>query len=66
MRDGGFASPNAFSRLTPTRQAVFRDPLALTIFDDEHSEQEEPWVTPGRVESEQTTRMRRDSGPLRR
>ena len=26
---------------------VFRDPLALTIYDDEHSEDEERWVTLG-------------------
>lgn len=34
--------------------SVFRDPLALTIFDDEHSEQEERWVTLGRAENGQT------------
>ena len=34
--------------------SVFRDPLALTIFDDEHSEREERWVTLGRAESQQT------------
>ena len=28
---------------------VFRDPLALTIYDDEHSEGEERWVTLGRA-----------------
>ncbi|PYV37546.1 MAG: hypothetical protein DMG06_27815 [Acidobacteria bacterium] len=27
---------------------VFRDPLAISIFDDEHSEHEERWVTIGR------------------
>lgn len=31
--------------------AVFRDPLALTTFDDEHSETEERWVTLGRTEN---------------
>lgn len=31
--------------------AVFRDPLARTIFDDEHSADEERWVTLGRTES---------------
>lgn len=31
--------------------AVFRDPLARTIFDDEHSEDEERWVTLGRAEN---------------
>lgn len=25
--------------------AVFRDPLALTIFDEEHSDEAGPWVT---------------------
>jgi hypothetical protein len=30
--------------------SVFRDPLALTTFDDEHSEDEERWVTLGRTE----------------
>ena len=33
---------------------VFRDPLTLTIFDDEHSEQEERWVSIGRAENAQT------------
>ena len=27
---------------------VFRDPLAISIFDEEHSEQQERWVTMGR------------------
>lgn len=31
---------------------VFRDPLMLTIFDDEHSEQEERWVTLGKAANE--------------
>lgn len=26
---------------------VFRDPLALTIFDEDHSESEERWITLG-------------------
>ncbi len=30
---------------------VFRDPLALTVYDEEHSEQEERWVTVGRAEN---------------
>lgn len=30
--------------------AVFRDPGQLTTYDDEHSEQEERWVTLGRAE----------------
>lgn len=28
---------------------VFRDPLAITLFDAEHSEQDERWVTLGQV-----------------
>lgn len=32
---------------------VFRDQLALTIFDDEHSENEERWVMLGRAENGQ-------------
>ena len=31
--------------------AVFRDPLALTTYDDEHSETEERWVTLGRAQN---------------
>jgi hypothetical protein len=27
--------------------SVFRDPLALTIIDDEHSDDEERWITVG-------------------
>ena len=27
---------------------VFRDPLALSIFDEEHSEKEERWITLGK------------------
>lgn len=30
---------------------VFRDPLALTLFDDDHSEGEERWVTLGQVKN---------------
>ena len=30
---------------------VFRDPLALTVYDEQHSEQEERWVTIGRAEN---------------
>lgn len=30
--------------------AVFHDPLALTTYDDEHSEGEERWATLGRTE----------------
>ena len=34
--------------------SVFRDPLALTIFDEDHSADEERWVSIGRAESRQT------------
>lgn len=30
---------------------VFRDSMGLTVFDDEHSEQEERWATLGRAEN---------------
>lgn len=33
---------------------VFRDPLAVTVYDEEHSEQEERWVTVGRAENGST------------
>lgn len=33
--------------------SVFRDPLALTIFDEEHSENEERWVSIGVAENGQ-------------
>ena len=47
---------------------VFRDPLALSIFDEEHSGDEERWLTLGRTERERilvvihTFRPRRDQG----
>lgn len=31
---------------------IFRDPLAISIWDDEHSHQEDRWVTVGRDYSE--------------
>lgn len=34
--------------------SVFRDPLALTIFDEEHSDDEERWITLGRAQNGQT------------
>lgn len=34
-----------------TAAQVFHDPLALTLYDDDHSEQEERWITLGQVES---------------
>ena len=33
--------------------SVFRDPLALTVYDGEHSESEERWATLGRAENRQ-------------
>lgn len=33
--------------------SVFRDPLALTIFDDGHSDDEERWITLGRAQNGQ-------------
>ncbi|MBI3525409.1 MAG: BrnT family toxin [Betaproteobacteria bacterium] len=30
---------------------VFHDPLALTIFDDEHSDNEDRWITLGRAQN---------------
>lgn len=37
----------------PLATSVFRDALAVTIFDDEHSEDEDRWVTLGRAENGQ-------------
>jgi hypothetical protein len=31
--------------------SVFRDPLTLTVYDEEHSEAEERWATLGRTEN---------------
>ncbi len=33
---------------------MFRDPLALTIFDGEHSDDEVRWITLGRAQNGQT------------
>ena len=33
---------------------IFRDALALTVYDDEHSETEERWATIGHAENGQT------------
>ncbi|PHV09931.1 BrnT family toxin [Chitinimonas sp. BJB300] len=33
-----------------TATLVFNDPLALTLFDEDHSTQEERWITLGQVE----------------
>ena len=33
---------------------VFRDPLALTVYDDEHSQTEDRWATIGHAENGQT------------
>ncbi len=32
---------------------VFRDPLALTVYDEEHSENEERWATLGQAQNAQ-------------
>ena len=32
---------------------VFRDPLAITVYDEEHSEDEERWATLGQAENGQ-------------
>ena len=45
------AKRRVFFRLATS---VFRDPLALTIFDEDHSTDEERWVSIGRAESGQT------------
>jgi uncharacterized protein len=34
-------------------QTVLRDPLALTIYDAEHSDDEDRWITLGRAENGQ-------------
>ena len=34
--------------------SVFKDALALTVYDNDHSEHEERWVTIGRAENDQT------------
>ena len=31
---------------------VFRDPLALSVYDEDHSEQEERWITLGQAEND--------------
>ena len=33
---------------------VFRDPLAVTVYDEEHSESEERWATIGQAQNSQT------------
>ena len=45
------ARSNASKHGVTFKQAmsVLRDPLALTIFDREHSDQEERWITLGRA-----------------
>jgi uncharacterized DUF497 family protein len=37
----------------PLATTVFRDPLAITIFDEEHSDDEDRWVTLGQAENGQ-------------
>lgn len=45
---GNFQKHGVSFRLATT---VFRDPLAITIFDDEHSDDEDRWVTLGQAEN---------------
>lgn len=54
--DGAKAEENARKHGVRFEQAmsVFRDPLALTVYDQEHSTEDERWVTIGRVESGET------------
>lgn len=49
--DANKARANLKKHQVPFRAAtsVFRDPLALTIYDTEHSDDEERWVTLGRA-----------------
>ena len=53
--DAGKARTNLRKHGVSFRAAtgVFRDALALTTFDNEHSEDEERWVTLGRTENGQ-------------
>lgn len=44
---GNFQKHGVSFRLATT---VFRDPLAVTIFDDDHSDDEDRWVTLGHAE----------------
>ena len=37
----------------PLASSVFRDPLALTIYDDEHSDYEQRWATIGQASNGQ-------------
>jgi uncharacterized protein len=36
-----------------TAASIFRDPLALSIFDDEHSDLEDRWITIGTAQNSQ-------------
>ncbi len=38
----------------PLASSVFRDTLAITIYDEDHSDHEERWVTIGQASSGQT------------
>ncbi len=53
--DANKARANLKKHQVPFRLAtsVFRDPLALTIYDTEHSDDEERWVTLGRAANRQ-------------
>ena len=50
--DAGKAAANERKHGVRFEQAltVFRDPLALTVYDEEHSETEDRWVTIGLAE----------------
>lgn len=53
--DGNKARSNLAKHGVSFRLAtsVFRDPLAVTIYDDEHSDEEDRWITLGRAQSGQ-------------
>lgn len=42
-----------FSRLGAPGEIRTPDPLALSVYDEEHSDEEERWVTPGHAENGQ-------------
>ncbi len=54
--DDAKADANARKHGVRLEQAmsVFRDPLALTVYDEEHSTEGERWVTIGCIESGET------------
>lgn len=38
-----------------TAMTIFSDPLALTVFDEDHSDKEDRWITIGRASNESIT-----------